>query len=110
MILVLSIILPKRFIGITIWPFIFIKSKALKQDKELLNHEKIHLRQQLELLVVPFYFWYVMEYVIRWVQTGNRRQAYKSICFEREAYTNEHNDGYLHQRGFWRFLKYVKSS
>ncbi|XLS28586.1 hypothetical protein ACJD0Z_15465 [Flavobacteriaceae bacterium M23B6Z8] len=108
MILVLRLFLPKRFIGITIWPFIFIKSKELKQDKKLVNHERIHLRQQLELLVIPFYVWYVFEYGIRWMRYGNRKEAYRNICFEREAYTNEHNELYLKQRNFWSFLKYMK--
>jgi hypothetical protein len=31
-------------------------------DKVFVNHEKIHLRQQLELLVLPFYVWYIIEF------------------------------------------------
>ncbi len=109
MILVLSLILPKRFVGITIWPFIFVKSKELRKNHKLVNHERIHLRQQRELLVVPFYLWYITEYLIRLLVCRNRIKAYKSICFEREAYTNENDNRYLKKRRFWTFLRYLKN-
>jgi hypothetical protein len=73
----------------------------------LLNHEKIHIKQQLELLVVFFFIWYGIEFLIRLVQYKNRREAYYNISFEREAYTKEKDLDYLKQRSFWSFLKYV---
>lgn len=108
MILVLSIIFPKRIAGITLWPFIFIKNKELKRNSELLNHERIHLRQQLELFILPFYLWYITEYVLRCIKYRNLKKAYVNICFEREAYANEEDELYLKKRKFWNFLKYMK--
>ncbi|MEL0651324.1 MULTISPECIES: hypothetical protein [unclassified Algibacter] len=79
----------------------------MKHDTVLLNHEKIHLKQQLELLILPFYIWYVLEFVLRFIQYRNWHTAYKNISFEKEAYLNEGDLHYLNERRFWRFLKYL---
>ncbi len=91
----------------TIFPFIFLKNKRLKSSVTLINHEKIHLRQQLELLVVPFYIWYFIEFVIGYIKHKNWFLAYKNISFEREAFYNDANLDYLKSRPFWQFLKYL---
>lgn len=99
-------LLRKKFNGMTLWPIIILKSRNLKADKVLLNHERIHLRQQVELLVVFFYLWYGIEFLIRLFQYKNRYQAYRNISFEREAYTNDKDLEYLKSRSFWRFANY----
>jgi len=91
--------------GMAIFPFIFSKSKM--PGKVLLNHETIHLKQQLELGLLPFYFWYFLEYLIRLIQYKNHYLAYLNISFEREAYANEREFEYLVNRKFWAFLKYM---
>jgi hypothetical protein len=73
----------------------------------MLTHERIHLRQQAELLVIPFYLWYVTEYLVRLIMYRNRHRAYGSISFEREAYANEANSLYLNQRPMWNFLRFI---
>lgn len=73
----------------------------------LLNHERIHLRQQAELLILPFYVWYVLEYFFRLSTHRNKNEAYRNISFEREAYANEHNPDYIKHRKLWGFLKYL---
>jgi hypothetical protein len=40
--------------GITLFPFIFVQRKEDSKNKILINHETIHIRQQLELLIVRF--------------------------------------------------------
>lgn len=107
-ILVINKFFGKRFLGITLWPFILIKNQALKGDKILINHEKIHLRQQIEMLVIPFYLWYVIEYLFRLLQYKDRHLAYKNISFEREAYTHEKNIEYLKTRRFFMFISYLR--
>nr|WP_026451253.1 hypothetical protein [Aequorivita capsosiphonis] len=99
--------LRKNFIGISLWPFVVLKHHYLKEDTVFLNHEGIHLRQQLELLLIFFYLWYSVEFLFRWVQYRNRNQAYRNISFEREAYQNEENPKYLKTRQFYGFLKYL---
>lgn len=91
----------------TLFPFVFLADAADKNDVVFVNHERIHLRQQLELLIVFFYVWYFVEYVIRLLQFKDRKKAYRSISFEREAYENEKDLGYLNGRSFWKFLRYL---
>jgi hypothetical protein len=38
--------------GIALFPFIFIRKPEDRENNILINHEKIHLRQQIELLVI----------------------------------------------------------
>jgi len=109
MILVLKYLLPRGYNGLTIFPFVFLKNKDLKLNKVVLNHEKIHLRQQLELLIIPFYIWYILEFFIRLLYYRNWHLAYRNISFEREAYRNEFNLNYLKHRRFWRFLNYLRN-
>jgi hypothetical protein len=109
MILIYRHIVPKGYLGITLFPFVFLKSSDLKHRKFLINHENIHLRQQLELLVIPFYLIYLVEFFIRLIKYRNWKLAYKNISFEREAYRNEHDISYLDQRSFWQFLNYIRS-
>ena len=109
MIFISKHIVPKGYTGITIFPFVFLKYKQLKENQVLINHEKIHLKQQLELLVLRFYVFYGIEFSVRLMQYQNWHKAYRNISFEREAYTNEFSIDYLKQRSFWSFLKYLRT-
>ena len=100
-------LIPQGFCGFAIFPFVFLKSKMDSKDEVLLNHEKIHLHQQLELLILPFFILYGIEFLIKLVKHKNVKTAYKNISFERETYANEKDLNYLKKRSFWRFLKYV---
>lgn len=93
--------------GITLFPFIILKKQEYKHNGILINHEKIHLRQQLELLIIFFYLWYVIEYYYRFFQLKDHYLAYKSISFEREAYAMEDDLNYLEKRKLWSFWKYI---
>ena len=106
MILISKYIVPRGYVGITIFPFMFLKYKALKGNAVLIHHEKIHLRQQVELLIIPFFIIYVIEFLWRLVQYKKWHLAYRNISFEREAYKNEKDLDYLKSRSFWMFLNY----
>ena len=108
-VLVFKYLTPKWVRGITIFPFIVLSYREDKQNLVLINHEKIHIRQQIELLVIPFFLWYGLEFLVRLLQYRNSKQAYLNISFEREAYQNEKNLDYLKQRSFWGFIKFLKS-
>lgn len=82
--------------ALAFWPFI-IMPKSTIIDEELINHERIHLRQQIELLIIPFYIWYLIEFYTK---------GYYHIKFEREAYKNECNLTYLKHRRPYAWLKY----
>ena len=84
--------------GMALFPFILVKTKAQRSDQILINHEKIHLAQQLELLIIPFYIAYLFNYLFNLLRYKQHHLAYSQICFEREAYQNESNLSYLKQR------------
>lgn len=110
MILISKYLVPKGYTGLTIYPFVFLKYSRLKNDVTLVNHERIHLRQQLELLVIPFYIIYIAEFLIRLVQYREWKKAYRNISFERECYLNETNLKYLKNRKFWAFTAYIRAN
>ena len=105
-VLVFKYLIPRGFRGFTIFPFVFLLNKKDKLNPILLNHERMHIRQQLELLIVFFFVWYFFEYLVRLIQYKDKRVAYYNISFEREAYANEKDLDYLKKRPFWNFLKY----
>jgi len=99
----LNIFLSKYVTAITLCPF-GIYTRTDKPKPTTINHEKIHWKQQVEMLVIFFYLWYVIEYLIRLLGNGN---AYLNICFEREAYANENDMEYLKKRKPYAWVKYL---
>lgn len=91
--------------GMALFPFILVRQP--NPGSVLLNHERIHLRQQAELGIIPFYLWYLLEYLIRRFHYRDHYEAYRNISFEREAFTHDGDLTYLKKRGFWNFLRYV---
>jgi hypothetical protein len=104
--IVAKYLIPKGYRGLAAFPFVLVKYRKDKENKIFINHERIHLRQQMELLVIPFFVWYFIEYLFRLIQYKNTNLAYRNISFEREAYTNEKDLSYLKQRSFYKFWKY----
>jgi hypothetical protein len=105
-VVVFKYLIPKGYRGLTLYPFVIISNEKGRSDSTFLNHEKIHMRQQVEMLVFPFYVWYIIEYLFRLIQYKDRRKAYFNISFEKEAYANEKDLNYLTNRSFWLFIKY----
>lgn len=91
--------------AMALFPFILLRHGSPTED--LLRHERIHLRQQLELLLLPFYVWYLADYARHRLCGRNHREAYLAICFEREAYAHDHDPSYLDRRPRWAFRKYL---
>lgn len=88
----------KRYAAINLFGVLFLKRSASVNDV-LLNHESIHTSQMKELLYLPFYVVYVVEWVVRLFQCkGNGYQAYMSISFEKEAYKHQRDFNYLSAR------------
>jgi hypothetical protein len=93
--------------AMALYPFIIVKKAAYKSDLVLVNHEKIHLKQQLELLILPFYLLYTLNFLYNLIKYKNRRVAYLNIVFEKEAYANEYHLDYLGQRPYFAWLKWL---
>lgn len=107
MILVFRHFFYSSYVGLTFWPFIILKHDGLKFDSVLINHERIHLKQQLELLIIPFYLFYLAEWLVRSLWCLSFYRGYQNISFEREAYANEDNLNYPQQRRPFSFIKYL---
>ncbi|WP_330444386.1 hypothetical protein [Flavobacterium sp. C4GT6] len=107
MVIVSKYLIPKGYTAITLFPFIILRKEEYKENAILLNHEKIHLRQQLELLILPFYLWYCIEFLIRLVIHKKWHKAYRNISFEREAYAKENAPGYLKNRRLLSFILFI---
>jgi len=105
--IVAKYLIPKGYRGMAVFPFVLMKYDFDKTNQTFVNHEKIHLRQQIEMLVLPFFIFYFLEYLVRLIQYKNAALAYRNISFEREAYTNETDFDYLKNRSFFQFLKYI---
>jgi len=98
----MDIIIFNNVKAISLCPFgIYFRSLG----KYTVNHEKIHWRQQLEMLIIFFYVLYLLEYFIRLFMLGN---AYMNISFEREAFDNQNNPEYLEKRKPYSWVKYIK--
>ncbi|WP_342646494.1 hypothetical protein [Mucilaginibacter sp. CSA2-8R] len=94
--------------GMALFPFILVKRQSMKQDQVLIRHETIHLRQAAEMLVIPFYVLYLVNYIINRFKYNNHHQAYMQIVFEREAYQHEKNVNYLQTRKLYAWMSYLK--
>lgn len=77
-------------------------------DKYVINHERIHTAQQRELLFVPFYVIYLIEWCIRLAAYRSWKEAYYNISFEREAYANGNDLTYLKRRKCYSWLRYLR--
>ena len=104
-----SLLKNTKISAITLFPVILLRRPEDRYDKTLINHEKIHLRQQLELLIIFFYLWYVIEYYFWYFRLKDSFLAYKYISFEREAFSREDDPDYLKTRKLWSFWKYISA-
>ncbi|MDE6484787.1 MAG: hypothetical protein K2L14_05290 [Duncaniella sp.] len=78
--------------------------------EKVINHEKIHTAQQRELLFVPFYILYLIEWCIKRFRYDSWEKAYYNISFEREAYRYGHDLGYLDRRKYYSWMGYLYKS
>lgn len=105
MLIVRNDILPLRgYKAMTLWPLLFVRRDCIMTDVDL-RHERIHARQQKELLVVFFYLIYIIEYLVRLWLTFSTRSAYRDLSFEKEAYSHEHDEEYLRSRPLFAMWK-----
>lgn len=97
----------KNVLAMALWPFVIYKDKKTSENKVIQNHEKIHHRQQIELLILPFYIWYIIEYWAGMFKHKFKHEiSYRNISFEIEAYKHESNMTYLKKRAYFSHWKY----
>lgn len=93
--------------GLALYPFILINKRIVRNKRtyrHTLNHERIHHAQQRELLILPFYVWYGLEYLVYLCITRNSDRAYRSIRFEKECYKHEKDLNYLAKRRPYNYI------
>lgn len=119
-----------RYTTMNLFGLFFTKRDNLRDD--IINHEKIHSIQILELAIVGilitlllififnisywyllfggslFYIWYIIEYLF--VRLFHKRQndGYHDISLEEEAFNNEDDLNYLDNRKWFAWFKYLK--
>jgi hypothetical protein len=108
MIIIYSNYLPaKGFTAINLLGIVFARKEHKELNERVLNHESIHTRQMLEMWIIGFYVWYIMEWIIKWIRYKDRVAAYRNIGFEREAFANDVDQHYLKHRRRYAFAKYL---
>jgi hypothetical protein len=95
----------KGFRAINLFGLVFARTEHKPLHEATLNHEAIHTAQMRELGYVPFYLWYVLEWLIKRHFFG--KEAYRHISFEQEAYENMYRYLYTDYRKRYSFLKYI---
>ena len=93
--------------AMAVWPFILVRHREVKESEVIIHHEKIHFRQQKELLIILFYILYGYYYALYRLNGYTHFNAYMSIPFEKEAYSNESNFDYLKGRKFWAWTQFI---
>ena len=91
-----------------LYPFILFRSSTYATDQVMMNHELIHHRQQLELLILPFYILYLLHYLLNRFRYADHQTAYRNIVFEREAYAHDADAGYLKKRPWFAFIAFIR--
>ncbi len=93
------------------WPIMCIRpdKAGYHRFRQLVNHEEIHLCQQLELLLIPAEILYYGEIIYaRWIKKLPTKQAYYFVAAEQEAHRNEENFDYLKTRKPYAMFRYYK--
>lgn len=100
MIIIRNNLLPigKNYGAINLFGVLFVK-RDMFLTPNVLNHERIHTAQMRELLFIPFYILYVLEWMWRLIcERGNLYRAYLAISHEKEAYAHARDLTYLSNR------------
>jgi hypothetical protein len=96
----------KGFYAINLCGIIFVREGSTLSIPQQ-RHEYIHSRQIVEMLVIGFYVWYLVEWLVHLVRLRNSREAYYAISFEREAYAHQNHLGYLRRRKHFAWFRYL---
>lgn len=87
----------RGFKCINLFGILFVREGCVMTQTDF-NHEAIHTAQMKELLYIPFYLLYLMEWLWKLLKYRDGRKAYRDLSHEREAYDNQANPNYLTNR------------
>jgi hypothetical protein len=102
---IFSIFIPVA--AVTIFPFIFIRNGlSPRSEKQIINHEKIHIKQYQETFVFPFLIIYLYDFVKGYIKYRDFSIAYYFIRFEQEAYESDSDENYIKNRERFAWTKF----
>ena len=91
--------------GITLWPFILLRKGF--GDEQVHNHERIHIRQANEMLVLGMYVLWIWDFMRGLCKYGyDPEMAYLHIRLEQEAMEHEGDFDYLRRRKHYAWTQY----
>lgn len=91
-----------------LFPFVFVQNKKYATPI-FINHERIHFRQQIELLFVGVLLLNLIEdFYAKFFLKLKASDSYLYRATEQEAYINQHNSEYLERRSLYSVFSYVK--
>ncbi len=94
----------------TVFPFIFVRDKEILNNKEYINHERIHLYQYMETLIVGLVIIALCEYIYARIFLKMKAlDAYYFMSHEQEAHQNDTNIDYLKHRKIFSYFYYTNS-
>ena len=116
----------KKFYAITIIKWIFVREEYKHLDgsriyNKMINHESIHKQQMLDFTPetfpswlrytigsICFYLLYGLEWLFKLIPCLiKKKNTYRSLCAEQEAYNNEMDFKYIENRPKLSWLKKI---
>ena len=93
------------------FPFcIIFRDEEQEKMEWVVRHEKIHFRQELELLWIGAILLELIEKMYgRFFLGKSKLEAYKWCSMEQEAYRNQNDPDYLKNRPTFRLFYYMKN-
>ena len=90
---------------LALWPLI-ISPYPISRASSVYRHERIHLRQQRELLLIGFYVLYLWDWLRGRCMGYSAVTAYLQIRFEQEASDHSRDRDYLETRSRFAWRAY----
>jgi hypothetical protein len=117
-------LVPRGYVGFSFLFFIFVREQRHLDNKRLINHEKIHFYQQVEMLFIFQWIAYGLSYIINvflitigrkdilpkhyWRDLTVHKKAYRNNIFELEAIDMDDDLDYLNKRRPYAWVKWFK--
>ena len=102
----LRLIFTKDVIATCLAPWgIYFRDEETMENIYILRHEKIHWKQQCEMIIIFWYLWYFLEWLIKYLTPPVG--AYEDISMEREANAFMYDPTYLITRKHYAWFKYI---
>ena len=94
--------------GAALFPFLLVRSEEFATPL-IINHERIHFRQQIETLFIGVLILKIIETCYaRFVLKLQAPQYNHYLAAEQEAYRNQHDMEYLKNRRMFSVFKYIR--